>query len=98
MTYRITRFSPLQAAKMLGILYGVLGLVFMPLFLLAGLIGGDEAAFGVMFGLFIPVFYAVIGVISGAVGSVVYNLIAASIGGLEFDLTPVAGTETVTSL
>ena len=98
MTYRITRFSPLQAAKMLGILYGVLGLVFMPLFLLGGLFGGEEAVFGAMFGLFIPVCYALIGVVSGAVGSVVYNLIAGWIGGLEFDLTPIAGTEPVTNL
>jgi hypothetical protein len=39
MTRRIKRIAPLQAGKMLGILYGCMGLIFLPFFALAGLAG-----------------------------------------------------------
>src|SRR5256885_17160702 len=39
MTRRIKRVAPLQAGKMLGVLYGCLGLIFLPFFALAGLAG-----------------------------------------------------------
>src|SRR4051794_31870455 len=39
MKRRIKRIAPLQAGKMLGVLYGCLGLIFLPFFGLAGLAG-----------------------------------------------------------
>jgi hypothetical protein len=39
MKRRIKRIAPLQAGKMLGVLYGCMGLIFLPLFALAGLAG-----------------------------------------------------------
>ena len=39
MTRRIKRIAPLQAGKMMGILYGCMGLIFLPFFALAGLVG-----------------------------------------------------------
>jgi Transmembrane domain of unknown function (DUF3566) len=39
MTRRIKRIAPLQAGKMLGVLYGCMGLIFLPFFALAGLVG-----------------------------------------------------------
>src|SRR5256885_16313722 len=38
-TRRIKRIAPLQAGKMLGVLYGCLGLIFLPFFAFAGLAG-----------------------------------------------------------
>lgn len=39
MKRRIKRIAPLQAGKMLGVLYGCMGLIFLPFFLLAGMLG-----------------------------------------------------------
>ena len=39
MKRRIKRIAPLQAGKMLGVLYGCMGLIFLPIFLLAGMAG-----------------------------------------------------------
>jgi hypothetical protein len=35
----IKRIAPLQTGKMLGVLYGCLGLIFLPIFMLAGAAG-----------------------------------------------------------
>lgn len=93
MTYRIQRFSPLQAAKLMGLMYTILGLVFMPFFLLAAMFGGEAAGFSLMFGLAAPIFYGLIGLVMGAVGSVIYNLLAGWVGGFEIDLAPVPGMD-----
>jgi len=39
MMRRIKRVAPLQAGKMLGVLYACMGLIFLPIFALAGLAG-----------------------------------------------------------
>jgi hypothetical protein len=39
MIRRIKRITPLQAGKMMGVLYGCMGLIFLPFFALAGLAG-----------------------------------------------------------
>jgi uncharacterized protein related to proFAR isomerase len=39
MKRRITRIGPLQAGKMLGVLYAAMGLIFIPFFAVAGLAG-----------------------------------------------------------
>jgi hypothetical protein len=39
MKRRIKRIAPLQAGKMLGVLYGCMGLIFLPIFMLAGVAG-----------------------------------------------------------
>ncbi len=39
MKRRIKRIEPLQAGKMLGVLYGCMGLIFLPFFALAGVAG-----------------------------------------------------------
>jgi hypothetical protein len=98
----IKRIAPLQAGKMIGILYACMGLVIMPIFMLAA-IGGAFAqsaqghnesaapavvATGIMFGigLLAPIFYGVMGFVFGVVGTAVYNLVARWIGGIEVDV------------
>lgn len=94
MTQRIQRIAPLQLAKILGILYGLLGLLFMPVFLLmalAGVASPDEDGFGIAAGglglaIFFPIMYAVMGFISGLLGAFLYNLVAKWVGGIEIEL------------
>src|SRR4051812_3286370 len=104
MTRRIKRIAPLQAGKMLGVLYGCLGLIFLPFFALAALVGafaqhaghssdGAPAAIlgGLMlgFGLFMPVIYGAMGFIVGVIGAAIYNLISGWIGGIEVEIEQV---------
>jgi hypothetical protein len=102
MKRRIKRIAPLQAGKMLGVLYACMGLIFVPFFALAGLAGafaqhaqqtqgptGSPALIGGMmfgFGVFMPVIYGVMGFVFGVIGAAIYNLIARWIGGIEVDV------------
>src|SRR5262249_35967573 len=99
-TRRIKRVAPLQAGKMLAALYGCMWLIFLPLLLLAGVLGtfvpqaqstqGTPAAFiGAVFlgmGIFFPIIYAVMGFIVGVIGAAIYNLLAGWIGGIEVEV------------
>lgn len=83
MTRRIKRIAPLQAGKMLAVVYGCMGLSFVPFFALAGLAGAfaqhaqtNEAAPTAFFsalvfgmGIFMPIIYAVMGFIFGLIGA-----------------------------
>ena len=42
-----------------------------------------RSMFGVIFGIFAPVFYGVLGFIFGALGAFLYNVMAKWIGGIE---------------
>lgn len=91
---RIKRVSPLQAGKLLGILYGGLGLLFIPFMLLAslGMAHVPEAQRGpfmfggVAFALAAPVLYGVMGFIGGVISAALYNLAARWVGGLEVEV------------
>jgi hypothetical protein len=78
----------------MGLIYGCLGLIFIPFFLLMGLAGtfaGQEkipfaGMFGVAFSILAPVLYGVMGFVFGAIGALLYNLFAKWVGGFELQL------------
>jgi hypothetical protein len=85
----------LSVAKIMGLIYGCLGLVFAPLFLLFGLLGAiagqDKAAafagiFGIVFAILMPIVYALMGFIGGAIMGLLYNVFAKLVGGFELQL------------
>jgi hypothetical protein len=102
MKRRIKRIAPLQAGKMLGVLYACMGLIFLPFFALAGLAGAfaqhaqqaqnapglPALTAGIMFGfgIFIPIIYGVMGFVFGIIMAAIYNLIAGWIGGIEVEV------------
>jgi hypothetical protein len=93
MKKQLTYIAPLRAGIVLGTLYGLLGLIFVPIFLLGAVFGaknahGGSAVFG-MFGLLFPFFYALAGFIGGIIASAIYNLVAKWSGGLEFEVRDV---------
>ena len=99
--HRVKKFDVLSVAKISGLCYGAMGLLFVPLFLLFGMIaseagkqGGMPAGFGAMFGVgmavMMPIIYAVMGFIMGALGAFLYNVISGWIGGIEVELEPLA--------
>ena len=90
----------LSVAKIMGLIYGCMGLIFAPFFLLIGLLGslvGQQKSpfagiFGITFAILMPVLYGGMGFITGAIGSLLYNLFANWVGGfeLEMELAPAA--------
>ena len=84
----------LSVAKIMGLIYSCMGLIFAPIFLLVGLMGslvGQDKTpfagiFGVVFAILMPVFYGVLGFIAGAIGALLYNLFAKWVGGFELEL------------
>ncbi len=91
---RLKRVAPLQLGKMGALMYGALGLIFIPVFLLIALVGSvaPEAqqtgfmAMGLGFAIFAPVMYAAIGFIGGVIGAALYNLFAKWVGGIEVEV------------
>lgn len=74
---RITRLAPLQLEKMLAVLHGIMGLPFVPFFLVMSAFATPMPAeqrvgilaFGMGFTLMVPVMYAVVGFVFGALGA-----------------------------
>jgi hypothetical protein len=86
----------LSVAKIMGMIYGCMGLIFAPFILLMGLMGSAlgqhnsplAGIFGVGFAVLMPVFYGGIGFIAGLIGALLYNLLARWVGGFELELEP----------
>ena len=91
----ITRVGPLSVAKVAGLLYVVLGLVFGAFISLAAMIGAfatnDESAgmMGAMFGvgaiILLPVFYGCLGFVMTLLMAALFNLATGIVGGVEVD-------------
>jgi hypothetical protein len=84
----------MSVAKIMGLIYGCMGLIFAPFFLLMGLLGsmvGQHKSpfagiFGMIFAILMPVLYGGMGFITGAIGALLYNLFANWVGGFELEL------------
>lgn len=83
---RIERFGVGQTAKVLGVLYGLMGLVFVPFFILIAMFSPDAEGFGVGFAIMMPVLYGLIGFVFTAIGCLLYNVVAGWVGGIEVEL------------
>lgn len=92
--HTIKSVGVMSVGKIMGVIYGALGLLFLPIFLVAGiagsLSGGRAGAFGAAGALFLavlfPILYGVLGFVAGAIGALLYNLFANWIGGIEINL------------
>lgn len=88
MKHQVTHISVHQSAKVVAVIYGLLGLVFVPFFWLMSALNPAESM-PLLLTILFPVLYAVMGYLFSALSFFVYNLLAAGIGGVEFTLTPV---------
>ena len=93
----IRRIGVLSAAKVSGALYALMGLFLGAIFSLFSLLGSmmalgtdENAFFGLIFGvgaiIVMPIFYGGLGAITAAIGALLYNLIAGTLGGLEIEM------------
>ena len=86
----IRRIVPLSAAKVMALVYAVLGLCIGAIISLVGLTGGFAGTSGAtsrMFGvgaiIIFPIIYGAIGFIAMAIICVIYNWAAGIVGGVE---------------
>jgi hypothetical protein len=91
---RIRSVGVMSCAKVLGITYVCIGLLFIPFAVLGGVAsmiseqshGAISSAVFVFLGFLAPFFYGAIGFIFGALWAWIYNLIAGWVGGIEIEL------------
>jgi hypothetical protein len=91
----ITRVGPLSVAKVAGLLYVIMGLVFGAFVSLAAMVGAfaanDEAAgaFGALFGvgaiILLPIFYGCLGFVMTLIMAALFNVATGIVGGVEVD-------------
>ena len=98
----IRRVGVVSMAKLMGVLYGGIGLLVGAAFALFSIVGGgallagggEEGALGggMMMGMGVamiviaPVFYGITGFLAGALTGWLYNLAAGWVGGIEVDI------------
>jgi hypothetical protein len=88
----VKRIAPLQAGKMMGVLYACMGLAAAAGAFAQHAQGAQTAlaavVAGIMFGMgiFMPVIYGVMGFIFDVIGAAIYNLVARWIGGIEVEV------------
>jgi len=103
--HQIKSVDVLSVAKILGVTYGCLALIFVPVALLAGMAslisGQKEGAIGgavfLVFAIIAPVIYGAMGFLMGALMAWVYNLVAKRLGGIKLELQPVQVAATPSS-
>jgi hypothetical protein len=89
----INRVGPLSCAKVVGLLYAILGLVFGAIVSLVSALGGfvaraDTGAplFGIAAVVFFPVAYGAAGFLMALIMAWLYNGLAGLVGGVEIDV------------
>ena len=98
---RVTRVSPVSVAKVFCVVNAVIGLIIGAIIACVSLLGatfrpshddGFPALFGVLFGvgavIFMPLIYGFFGALGGLIWSVVYNVAAGFVGGIELTVEP----------
>lgn len=91
MLQQIRRFGIGQTAKVVAVLYALMGLVFLPVFLIASMFSPKETGFSTGFALGLPIIYGVCGFIFTAIGCALYNFVAGLVGGIEVEIDAASG-------
>jgi hypothetical protein len=98
----LKRIGVLSAAKIVGTVYGVFGVITGLFFMAFSLVGagiadaGDAPGglIGMLFGvgalIFFPLIYACMGFVFGALSAALYNLFSGMVGGIEIELQQAA--------
>jgi hypothetical protein len=97
----LTKIAPWPTGRILAVLYLVIGIVVMPIMMIAALVAPEANPAGKMGGLFVaflmPFIYAVIGFVAGVIGAALYNGIARLLGGIPLTFASETVDETPAS-
>ena len=92
----VKQIGVLSAGKMLGALYGILGLLaggLFTLFAMIGISGSGEGSgqFAFLFGvgaiIIFPLMYGFMGFVGGIISAALYNLLSSVVGGIEIEMS-----------
>ena len=86
MRQQVRSFGVGQTAKVFGVLYALMGVLFLPFFLLVAMFSPSQNGFGVGLAVFLPILYGVGAFVFTAIGCFIYNLVAGWVGGIEVEL------------
>ena len=84
--HEIKSFKIFQTAKVMGVLYAVLGFIEGAILLIASFRHPHRGQ--IIISICLPILFGLIGFIMMVVMCWLYNLVAARIGGITFELTP----------
>lgn len=92
---KLKHVDAMSCGKVLGVLYGGLGLIFGAVFSLIAFMGvafgsgSNFGTFGALMGIgaiiFLPLFYGFLGFIGGIITAWLYNIVAGWVGGIEME-------------
>ena len=92
----VKRIGVLSLGKLMGLVYGVFGLIFGLIFAGISMLGGafamelSEAGLGILMGMgmaiILPIFYGVLGFLGGMLTAFICNLAMQFAGGLELEV------------
>jgi hypothetical protein len=91
MRQQIVSLSVHQTARVLAVMYALMGLILLPILLVATMVGEDGPGIGLGLALFLPVLYGIFGYIFVAIGCWLYNLVASRLGGIELEVRTESG-------
>ena len=84
MKKQIVNVSTFQTAKVAAVLYLVTSIPFVLIMMLVSMFSPFGMGFGVVGLVLMPLLYALFGFIFTAIAALIYNLVAARMGGFEF--------------
>ncbi len=104
MRYKLRSLDVLSVAKVSACLYGTMSLLVVPFFLLFGVVAAVSGQKGAGLGavamiplaVLVPIVYAVLGFLIGALFAWLYNVFASKIGGIEAHLDVVSSAPVAT--
>ena len=84
----------MSLARITGLIYGGMGLLFAPFFLVFGILGSVAGqnknpmagVVGIVFAAAMPFLYGLMGFVTGALGGLLYNWVSKWVGGFELEL------------
>ena len=91
----IRRVSPFSVAKIAGLLYVILGLLFGGILSMLALVGwgagnGEDGGMGMLFGaaaiIVLPIVYGCMGFVVTGIMAALYNVVSGIIGGVEVEV------------
>lgn len=88
----LKRISPKPLAKLMSLMYAVLGFIFGLIMMLMALVSQTQepGITGLMFGIGAPILltllYALMGWVGGYISAWIYNLAAKRTGGIQFEI------------
>jgi hypothetical protein len=85
MRQQIRKFGVGQTAKVVGVLYALIGLLFIPFFFIMSSVAPKQTGFGAGFAFVVPIMYGVFGFIGTAIACALYNMVAKWVGGIEVE-------------